>query len=75
MAWAKAKIHSKIEIKGNFIQLEGLAFEANGSLELLGNSIKVFHCLWDDSKSKKWLKVQVGSTAIEITNNTFQNCI
>ena len=73
VAWAKAKIHSKIEIKGNFIQLEGLAFEANGSLELLGNSIKVSHCLWDDSKSKKWLKVQVGSTAIEIAHNTFQN--
>ena len=71
--WAKAKIHSKIEIKGNFIHLEGLAFEANGSLELLGNSIKVSHCLWDDSKSKKWLRVQVGSTATEIAHNTFQN--
>ncbi len=73
MAWAKAKIYSKIEIKGNFIHLEGLAFQANGSLELLGSSIKVSHCLWNDSKSKKWLRVQVGSSAIEIAHNTFQN--
>ena len=73
VAWAKAKIHSKIEINGNFIHLEGLTFEAHGSLELLGNSIKVSHCLWDDSKSKKWLRVKVGSTATEIAYNTFKN--
>jgi poly(beta-D-mannuronate) lyase len=69
----KAEVHSKFEIKGDFIHVEGLTFVENGSLELLGKKIRVSHCKWDDSKSKKWLRVGLGSSLIEIDHNTFQN--
>jgi len=69
----KAEIHDKIEIKGEYINIEGLSFVENGNLEILGKSIKVSQCIWDDSKSKKWLRILEGSSLIEIGYNTFQN--
>lgn len=33
----KAEIHDKIEIKGEYINIEGLSFVENGNLEILGN--------------------------------------
>ncbi len=69
----KAEVHTLFEITGDFIHIEGLTFVENGSLELLGKKIRVSHCKWDDSKSKKWLRVLLGSSLIEIAHNTFQN--
>ena len=69
----KAQIHDKIKLKGEYINIEGLAFVENGSLEILGKSIKVSQCIWDDSKSKKWLRILEGSSLIEIGYNTFKN--
>ena len=50
-----------------------MAFVENGSLEILGKSIKVSQCIWDDSKSKKWLRILEGSSLIEIGYNTLKN--
>jgi len=69
----KVEVHSKIQIKGDHINIEGLTFVENGSLVLLGKEIRVSHCKWDNSKSKKWLQILVGSSLTEIDHNTFQN--
>ena len=68
-------ITSSVEIKGDYIHIDGVNFIEKGNLVLSGRGCRVSNCTWDDSKSGKWLRVLPGSSEIEIHNNIFKNKI
>ena len=67
----KVFFESRIEIEGDYIQIDGINFIENGNLEIFGTGSLVTNCIWNDSKSGKWLRVLPGSSRIEIDHNTF----
>lgn len=69
----KARITAPVRIEGNYVCMEGISFSGNGNLEILGSGCRVSHCIFNDVKTGKWIRVFPGSSRVEIDHNLFEN--
>ena len=68
-----AKFATELQIRGNYIRIEGCQFVGNGWINMEGRGIRMSRCLIKDSKARKWVRVLPGSMEIEIDHNQFEN--
>lgn len=69
----KTIFKSPIQIEGQYLTLEGFAFEAKGNIEIEGTGIRITRCTMTDVQVGKWIRVRPDSRQVEIDHCRFAN--
>ena len=70
---AKTRFTVPLQISGDYVSVQGIKFAGNGHIEISGSGCRVSHCIFNDAKSGKWIRILPGSTKAEIDHNLFEN--